>query len=393
MFNDFKILNFKVTKQKIAKLFDIFKRLGLSSLEERCNGLNTNLDLINTKLLSLTESVTKKIEANPHWPSITPPIVPEEPTPPESTIIIEPIYPPDGYRYLIIHAHNPERFEIGPLDVSMLPTLYLNNIGFCNSPALLNQHNKKIFINEFIYGLPPYSFKCVFNGITVDLGFIDIPINSVAIITCVFPRTDAPLEINYTCDASLTDFPNFFGSPTYEDYTNTSSTFPLQAISAKYHHPFQQTLGYGQLSSYLNLEAFYMMLSATVTNSIGYLRTKRGIYFNDIIPDILINIPIQSFTNWYCQSLKSDKYPHLQLRTITTGYTVISGNFTSYQIERISANQTYITAKFQSRTDWPLQAYADISTGWVDTKIISGTLLNGGFKMSSIPYDLIGNAF
>ena len=53
MFNDFKILSYKNTKQKISKLKDIFDRLNLSALEERLENLLNGKNTLDNKISAL----------------------------------------------------------------------------------------------------------------------------------------------------------------------------------------------------------------------------------------------------------------------------------------------------------------------------------------------------
>jgi hypothetical protein len=108
MFNDFKNLTFKNTKNKLNKLKDIFDRLSLSSLEERLNNISILLDVEHTKILNASNITNKHKEddpnfnnpnhnnpnwpdnSNPNWPN--PPVNPRDnpPQPPSP-----PTYPPE----------------------------------------------------------------------------------------------------------------------------------------------------------------------------------------------------------------------------------------------------------------------------------------------------------
>jgi hypothetical protein len=67
MFNDFKNLTYKTTKQKISKLKDIFDRLNLSSLEERLNTLSNLQESLEIKRASkaIITSINPGIPENP----------------------------------------------------------------------------------------------------------------------------------------------------------------------------------------------------------------------------------------------------------------------------------------------------------------------------------------
>jgi hypothetical protein len=485
MFNDFKNLHFDVTKRKIGKLFDIFQRLGLSSLEERYKLLLEKFNLLTEQLDSLSNHIILKQEENPNWPIIIPPTPPAPGMLPDLAIIsmiptvytryvnfkitiqnigtivspassvdvivpnifsrsllIPALEPNEQYsintqhsfsdtgeplsitglaevnplhlftesnynnnqysvpaiikseyvlspslRYVILHAHNPEVIELGYFAPSGNPIVYIvgSSTDTFSTPSFLSQHAVYQQLSSFnISSL--YHAYCEWNGITVDLGMIEILPGKVTELFFTFPRIQTNISWDYDGTALLDNYINPISGGVLTDFSLTS---PLAALSYRETGFFYAT-GYGTFNFDINMEDFIMQIRAVRTGGLGTIATYVGQYgaFPPVDQEILINIPVQSFNTWWCQALLVGTYPGITLN----GASILSGKDMSvpdpyYSLQTLPANIEYTAMRF-----WIGGNVSTTNDNADISKDYTGSIFNG-FKFSSIPYDLLNGGF
>jgi len=400
MFNDFKNLHYESTTEKLRKLKDIFCRLNLSALEQKYADLLAKINSIELKVAEFQFFYASRRDPHvPYGPGI-PPVLPPLPVAPE----IPPVHPTpppypsgDGKTYIIVHGENPEGFEIGQFDSANNPIVYINNLNFINTPDILSEHNQKHEIHgpgfDTFYGSGPYSFKCIFNGTTVNLGIVDTPVGYVTTLIFTFSRIDSHISVNYTCNEIITTFPNLHPGEKWSDET---STFPIKAYGRKHYlNALDETSAFGQLVSNISLQSFYMALTSIVINNVGYMITEANSFYDGGF-NVPISLSPQSFIRWYSQSLKTGNYPASQIIGSPLSYPIVPGGnlvTPTYYMQKINANQSYTAIRFTRDASWQDYVQADSGTGWSAIGVTSGSLINGGLKISSVPYDVIGTAF
>lgn len=106
-------------------------------------------------------------------------------------MLIKSQWEPDGNTYIILHAHTPEGLEIG--SYFNYATIKIGTYTF-HSSTDINNHGSRILFNY--PGI--YSCQAIFNGITVDLGNIEIISNTTTTLIFDFPRTITDLTFNYS---------------------------------------------------------------------------------------------------------------------------------------------------------------------------------------------------
>lgn len=294
----------------------------------------------------------------------------------------------DGYAYVILHSHNAENKEIGGLqNHENVVWDFLPSGGSFIGATNINNHGELHQVTPGTYAVTVY-----WNNITINKSNVILEENTITELFVEFPRTEA------------------FPLNDLEEYLVTD-VYPPAHPALWYYRQFLNWIftgthaGTNNMTFNLTSNMFLLFLKAVNTQLEGEWSTYVTVGTNDVYPDGVQITPIppslpSSFDNWYCQSIQFGNYVNVGLSD-NLGHTfgiigsrpllepepyyqcIVLDDSTIYHGFMYELTKLYVSYPTQSVTATPSNPSVE--------KIITGTLIS--FKMSSVPYDLLGTGF
>lgn len=309
------------------------------------------------------------------------------------SITIKSQWPIDSNTYLIFHTHNLEGLEIGSYAPFVTVKIGLYNF---TSSTNINNHGTRVLFNY--PGI--YNCQAIFNGITVDLGDVEILQYSTTVLIFNFPRIEASLNFNSEClkayaETVTIEQPNNW-QPFVRTDNNSKDGFNIHTDFFGYDPSglggVEGTVSTRTYSSVLLTPTLY--LANIFTELSGQLSYAIGTVYEEIYGKILSPIDEilpNTFTNWYCQSFLTGNYPRLNLNSeFGNKHWLTSENKNVWYTNTIPANikyvnyETYLYHKLLSgQTTHFWQHSPSIIVD--DSQHNEGTAI---IKIVSVPYDV-----
>ena len=318
--------------------------------------------------------------------------------------------------YVIVHCHNPEGLEISSIgDAYYRPNRHLpiTTMGLVSLDLL--HHGAVVPITPGIY-----SCISTFNGISIDLGNIDFVAETITELVFDFPRTIA--DFDYTVNASK----NYQNEIHYTDETDTNVTtgdiYKVEDSVSMVTTRFFDDSSYNLIVNLIVNSLVAVNISKTsftglVHNTLtGFCRNftfgsdsgegglitgaSSSIRFTRLSPKSL-DMPLEinlSFLNWIVQSKSTGYYPGIVLYddTDTKGMSIGFASIPSQYRTALSPSNI----RYTKMRVWELDIGARApSVSWGHTAESKAydiiTPFNGtaDIKITSVPYDMIGNAW
>jgi hypothetical protein len=419
MFNDFKNLSYDSTKGKLRKIKALLDRLTLENyeLELLTQTVEHKIDRLDDQIRDFPETYQEKKEEEKvekddgNLPGgggtggELPAVPPEEPVIPP--IVITDVGPSgDSNSYFKVHVHNPEGYEINSITgiIETYRVIAIVNISGhtpINGASNLSEHG---VFHTITPGL--HSISTTFNDMTI-VGSFTVTSGRLYAITVTFPRTSMDLSaVSYNHAETIHTLP-----PVGFDRPVSYSSFnkPFIIILGNNHDYYNINVeGNAQIELSLNLTNFRYY---NITSFTGIYYQYSSLVYSDttLDTDSIINInplPSINFGNWICQNLQKDFYPYLELTHNNIMYNPFDSNsiITTRTYSQPNPHYKLVLRPTTINYDGILTWYTSIGinnpkssarASWIDPQeiiLITGELLNGGLKISSVPYNLDGLA-
>jgi len=299
----------------------------------------------------------------------------------------------DKLTYIIIHAHNPEGYEISGIFYDMFGVpyanpndyrhvkIYFNDIFIANAPYIVEQQIPILITSG------TYNVKAVFNGITATLGIITFVNGTTTSLIFEFPRIEADITpwsiishlsataIKYGVDSVYTDAKdnNYYIVSAIENHLHLSGLVVSASLDVLL-----------TINDY-TLD-FYGYISDTSQESNRSWSTPPIYSQYDSFQPINPILARTDFNWWFQQEKSSDTYPKKALVQEGSNYAdvgyILPNRYTFY-----AAHHTWDRVEFQF-TPTNANSYEPINIFHYSQ---SGT--QEEFHLSSIPYNMAGPGF